>query len=148
MDIPVLIQPVPGGGFVARAGSPFDWIAEGSTAGEALANLQTEATRHFARGAQAGVIAVPNGEAAPVNDPPEVTRAKNMVINPPRPGENPWLQIAGTLDPNDPMLEEWRKAVEEYRREVDVDPNCAVRTTSQAETQRHQERPPNRGHFT
>ena len=43
MDIPVLIQPVPGKGFVARAGSPFDWTAEGATADEALANLQAEA---------------------------------------------------------------------------------------------------------
>jgi hypothetical protein len=123
MDIPVLIQPVPGRGFVARASSPFDWIAEGPTADEALANLQTEATRQFARGARAGLIAIPNGDSTTANDPPAVARAKTMVINPPAPGENPWLQIAGTLDPNDPMLEEWRKGVEEYRREIDTDPN-------------------------
>jgi hypothetical protein len=123
MDIPVLIQPVPGKGFVARAGSPFDWTAEGATADEALANLQAEATRHLANGVKAAAIVVPNGKAAPTNDPLAIARAKGMVINPPAPGENPWLQIAGTLDPNDPMIEEWRKAVEEYRREIDADPN-------------------------
>jgi predicted RNase H-like HicB family nuclease len=120
MDIPVLIQPVPGKGFVARAGSPFDWTAEGSTMDEALANLQAEATRRLSNGTKAAVIAVSNGQPTP--DPLALARAKGMVIEAP-PGEHPLLKWAGTLDPNDPMVQEWRKAVEEYRREIDADPN-------------------------
>jgi hypothetical protein len=84
MDIPVLIQPVPGKGFVARAGSPFNWTAEGATADGALANLQDEATRHLANGVKAAAIAVPNGKAATIDDPLAIARAKGMVINPPR----------------------------------------------------------------
>lgn len=122
MDIPVLIQPVPGKGFVATAPA-FGWSAEGKTEDDALANLQAEATRHVANGVKTAAIAVPNGKAATYDDPLAIAEAKEMVINPPAPGENPWLQIAGTLDPNDPMVEEWRKAVEEYRREIDADPN-------------------------
>src|SRR5262245_54244412 len=119
MDIPVLIQPVPGKGFVARAGSPFDWTAEGTTADEALANLQVEATRHLSNGAKAAVIAVPSGQSAP--DPLALARSKGMVIEAP-PGSHPLLKWAGTLDPNDPMVQEWQKAVEEYRRQIDADP--------------------------
>jgi hypothetical protein len=118
MDIPVLIQPVPGKGYVARAGSPFDWTAEGSTMDEALANLQTEVSRHLSNGAKAAVISVVNDASAS-----QLKVGASGIINPPKPGENPWLQLAGTLDPNDPMVQEWRKAVEEYRREIDADPN-------------------------
>jgi hypothetical protein len=120
MDIPVLIQPVPGKGFVARAASPFDWTAEGSTADEALANLQVEATRHLSNGAKAAVIAVPSEPPAP--DPLAVARAKGMVIEAP-PGDHPLLKWAGTWDPNDPFIQEWQRAIEEHRRQIDNDPD-------------------------
>jgi hypothetical protein len=123
MEIPVLIQPVPGKGFMATAGSPFGWTAHGSTATEALAKLQDEASRQLASGVQAATIAVPNGQSTAASAPPSTEWAKSKVINPPAPGTNPWLELAGTLDPADPLVQEWRKAVEEYRREVDSDPN-------------------------
>lgn len=34
--------------------------------------------------------------------------------------ENPWLRMAGTLK-DDPMVDEWRAAVEEYRRQCDIE---------------------------
>lgn len=122
MDIPVLIQPVPGKGFVARTGSPFDWIAEGATPDEALANLRAEASRHLSNGVKATVIAVPNGQPPTTNDSLAVARAKGMVVEAPL-GDHPLMKWAGTWNPNDPMIEEWKKAVEEYRREIDADPN-------------------------
>ena len=35
----------------------------------------------------------------------------------------PYAKFIGTWDPNDPVIEEWKKCIEEYRREVDADPN-------------------------
>jgi hypothetical protein len=120
MEIPVLIQPVPGKGFVARAASPFDWSAEGTTADEALSNLQAEATRHLSNGVTAAAIAVSNCQTSA--DPLAAARAKGMVVEPP-PGDNPLMKWVGTWDPNDPLIQEWQKAVEDYRREIDADPN-------------------------
>jgi hypothetical protein len=35
----------------------------------------------------------------------------------------PWARFAGTWDPNDPLIQEWERAVEEYRRKMDEDPD-------------------------
>ena len=95
MEIPVLIQAVPGKGFVARAGSPFDWTAEGSTEAEALAKLQSEAIRYMSAGASAVALTVPNGTSVTGLMPK--ASATTTVINPPVPGENPWMRFAGLL---------------------------------------------------
>jgi hypothetical protein len=44
------------------------------------------------------------------------------VLNRPAPGENPWLRLAGTWK-GDPTIDEFQRAVEEYRRKVDSDPD-------------------------
>ncbi len=97
MEIPVLIEPLPGSGFVARTGSPFDWSAEGATPEEAVRKLQSLASEHQASGVKTAAISV-NG------------------------GAHPWAEVAGSMKGN-PLLEEWRKAVEEYREEIENDPN-------------------------
>jgi predicted RNase H-like HicB family nuclease len=116
MNLPVLIQPIAGKGFLARAGSPFDWIAEGATAEEALKNLHAVAMKCIAGGCMIASITVPNW-----NDPLAKAKANGMVIEPPN-GDHPLLKWAGTWDPNDPLNQEWQKAVEDYRREIDNDP--------------------------
>jgi hypothetical protein len=97
MEIPVLIEPVAGNGYVARAGSPFNWSAEGSTPEEAVQRLQAVATAQQAAGMKAAAIRV---GAAP----------------------HPLLRFLGSMK-GDPLLQEWRKAVEEYRDEIELDPN-------------------------
>ena len=103
MDIPVLIQPVPGKGFVASAPC-FGWSAEGPTAEAAVALLQVEATQRETNGAQTAVITM-NGKG------------------PAKAAEHPLLKWAGTWDPNDPLIQEFEQAVADYRRQCDNDPN-------------------------
>lgn len=117
MQIPVLIEPVAGNGYVARAGSPFDWSAEGATQDEALQKLQAVVAAKVAAGARVAAV-----EILPATDPLTELRAKGMLVEPP-PGDHPLLKWAGTLDPNDPVIQEWQKAVEEYRRQIDNDPD-------------------------
>jgi hypothetical protein len=40
-----------------------------------------------------------------------------------QPGDNPWLALAGTLDPDEPLVQRWKEEMESYRREKDDDPN-------------------------
>jgi hypothetical protein len=105
MDIPVLIRPVPGKGYVATAPA-FGWSAEGATADDALANLNVIATRDLG----------------------DVYHVTNLDVGVPTAGElDPMLQdwkrlmeSAGELK-NHPLLDDWRNAVAEYRAEIDND---------------------------
>ena len=92
MELPVTVDLAVGGRYLARDRSGL--TAEGVTPEEAIANLRAEADRR------------------------KVERWKGMLITPP-PGDDPWLRWAGTWDPNDPVIEEWKQAVEEFRRERD-----------------------------
>jgi hypothetical protein len=117
MQIPVLIEPMAGSGFRARTGPPFEWSAEGATAAEALEKLRGEAAGRIAAGASVAMLEVP-----PVNDPLAELRAKGMLIEPLEPGANPWVEMAGTWK-DDPQIDEFRRAIEDYRKEIDGDPN-------------------------
>src|SRR5437867_3488057 len=97
MEIPVLIEPVPGNGYLARTGSPFDWSAEGATPEEAVCKLQAVASAQQAAGVKLAAISV-NGTV------------------------HPHAAIVGSMK-NSSLREEWRKAVEEYREEIENDPN-------------------------
>jgi hypothetical protein len=98
MELPVLIQPVAGNGYQARVGDPFGWVAEGATAEEALRNLKALAAQKVANG----------------------TRIATLHISI---SEHPWLRWAGTLK-DDPLLEEWKQAVAEYRQAIENDPEA------------------------
>ena len=37
--------------------------------------------------------------------------------------QNPWLAMAGMFDPANPIVQEWKEAMAEYRRQVENDPN-------------------------
>ena len=97
MEIPVLIEPLPGSGFVARTGSPFEWSAEGATPEEAVKKLQGVALERRAAGVHTSTINL-NGAVHPL------------------------AEFAGSMK-DSPLWDEWRKAIEEYREEVENDPN-------------------------
>jgi predicted RNase H-like HicB family nuclease len=122
MIIPVFIQQIAGKGYLARAGSPFDWSAEGATEEESLKNLQNVAMKCIVDGCKITSITVPD-----LNDPLAKAKANGMVIEPPQ-GEHLLSKWAGTL-PDDELTAMFRSAVEDYRREIDTDPN---RCTSNA----------------
>ena len=91
MQIPVVVEPS-GAGFVARAGAPFGWTAEGATADEAVAKL-----RERAAGVKVVTLDVPDGT-------------------------NPWAAVAGIMkDVPEDVWQEYLKAVEEYRDQSDKD---------------------------
>jgi predicted RNase H-like HicB family nuclease len=98
MEVSVLIEPVAGNGYRASAASPFAFAAEGATREEALRKLKELMEGKISGGA-------------------ELVR---LVIGAPEP---PWAKYAGTWRPDDPRIEEWKKAVEEYRRQLDEDTN-------------------------
>ncbi|HEV3168550.1 MAG TPA: hypothetical protein VGZ22_31375 [Isosphaeraceae bacterium] len=98
MQIPVLIEPVAGNSFRARSGEPFALAAEGTTRGEALQRLRELIATRIATGTEVVTL--------------EVTAS-----------EHPWASLAGMLQ-GDPLLEPWKQAMAEYRRQVDEDPEA------------------------
>lgn len=96
MKIPVLIERVANHGFRAKTGEPVPLSADGASADDAVRNLRAAFDKHLA-GKQLSAF-----DTAP---------------------ENAWLAMAGIFDPNDPLVQEWKKEMAEYRREVESDPN-------------------------
>lgn len=97
MEIPVLVEKLADGRYVARG---LGLCAEGPSDYHARYNLQEQIDRIVMYGGRVMSVVVP--------DPPS---------------ESPLTRMAGSLDPNDPMVQEWQRAVEEYRRQVDADPD-------------------------
>jgi hypothetical protein len=93
MKITVLIEPLNGKGFRATGSEPFSIRVEGSTREEAIKNFTTEAEARLKAGAE--LITLDIG-----------------------PTEHPWLKFAGMFK-DDPMFDEWKQAIEEYRDQVD-----------------------------
>ncbi len=98
MQIPVLVEPIANNGYRASAGEPLSLAADGASREAALAKLKELVQARLKNGA----------ELVPVEVTPE---------------PHPWMQFAGMFDPNDPLVQDWEKAMAEYRREVDEDPN-------------------------
>lgn len=98
MEIPVLIEPIAGNGYVAKTGEPLALRAEGATSDEALTNLKAQMAKRLTNGSQLVPVQVDAGD-------------------------NPWLAMAGMYDPNDPEVIAWIQAMKEYREEVENDPN-------------------------
>ncbi len=98
MDIPVLVEPVAGNGFRAKTGEPFALTAEGATREEAVARLRERISKQLNGGAT--VVSLQVGAAG-----------------------NPWLEMAGMFDKDDPLVQEWKQIMEENRRAADQDPD-------------------------
>jgi hypothetical protein len=95
MEVPVLVEPI-AGGYRAKAGEPLALSAEGATADEAIRSLRARIAQRLANGARIVSVKVPE--------------------------EHPWSQLAGMFE-DDPLFDEWQRAIAERRREMDNDPN-------------------------
>jgi predicted RNase H-like HicB family nuclease len=95
MNIPVLIEPVPGNGFRATGAEPFAAVAEGATPDEALARLRESVERRLQAGAR--VVSLPL--SAP---------------------DHSWLPFAGMFHGDDPIVQQWLEVLQSRRREPEA----------------------------
>jgi hypothetical protein len=99
MVIDVLIEPVAANGYRASGGGPFSALsAEGGTREEAMRKLRELIEAKLKAGSQVARLEI-------------------------KQGEHPLAKFAGTWQPDEKLLEEWKQAVEDYRRQVDEDPD-------------------------
>lgn len=99
MEIQVLIDSIANNRYRACSGPPFPFIAEGDTPHEAVQNLRQLIQDRLKAGAVICRINVPAHES-------------------------PMAQWAGSWKADDPLYEQWRQAVEEYRRQSDEASNA------------------------
>lgn len=92
MKIPVLIEPLPDKGFRAKCGEPFLFVVEAPTRHDALRQLELLIQEKLRTG--------------------EVFALKVSTMH-------PSSRYAGSLDPDDPTVQEWQAAIQEYRRQKD-----------------------------
>jgi hypothetical protein len=92
MQIPILVESISGDLYRAEAPAPFCVHAEGKSSQEAVENLRAEIVREFSNG------------------------KRIMLLEVPLPDENPWVKFAGCMK-DEPLLDDWRAAVAEYREE-------------------------------
>jgi predicted RNase H-like HicB family nuclease len=97
MEIPVLLEPLPGGGFQARSGDPLNLTAEGDSPDLALRKLRELIEIRLASGS--------------VLMPLEVSG----------PGPSPYRGAGIYRD--EPLFDAWRAAIDEYRQNIEDDPN-------------------------
>lgn len=98
MQIPVLVDRVKGNGYRARGTEPFALSARGATREEALAKLRAKIEARLKNGTE--LVALEIGSEA-----------------------HPWMQFAGMFK-DDPWIADWKRSVEEYRQQIDNDPNA------------------------
>ena len=98
MQIAVVVERVKGNGYRARGGEPFALSAKGATREEALANLSAKIEARLKNG----------------------TEVTGLVVGC---EPHPWMEFAGIFK-DDPLIEEWKKSIEEYRRKIDNDPDA------------------------
>jgi hypothetical protein len=97
MEIPVLIERMVPNSYRASTRDPFQLTAEGSTLAEAVRKLRELVQSKVADG--------------------EVTMREVG------PFSHPWDRFVGKWADDDPLVAEWEREVEAYRREVDENPN-------------------------
>lgn len=100
MEIPVLVEPVEGGGFRALSTFPFALQAEGTTSDEATQALRARIEGRMAAG---GTIATLEVAGSTGGAPGEV---------------HPILRHAGRFRSN-PLFQEWLQEIEAFRKSVD-----------------------------
>ena len=95
MEIPVLLEPLPSGGFRARSGDPLELTAQGDSPDSALRNLRDLIETRIASGSVLTTIEVPNTAV----------------------GRHPGAGIYR----DEPLFDRWRAAIETYRQEIEDD---------------------------
>jgi hypothetical protein len=100
VEVPVIIEPITGSGYraIGAGGLSVGLTADGATAAEAIDRLADQVRLRVNAGARLAELNVAGGPA-------------------------PWKQDAGYLS-DDPLYEPWRAAMEEYRRQLDEDPEA------------------------
>ena len=100
MEVPVIVETVAGNGYrvTGAGGLSVGLTAEGATAAEAMDRLAEQVRSACIAGAKLTELNVAAGPAT-------------------------WMQDAGYLR-DEPLYEPWRKAMEEYRRKLDDDPEA------------------------
>ena len=90
MNIPILIEPIPGNGYRATGGEPFAAVGEGATPEEALAKLRESVQRRLEAGARVVALQVS------VSD-------------------HSWLPFAGMFQEHDPVVQQWLEILQSRR---------------------------------
>ncbi len=97
MQIPVLIEPIDGNGYRARGAEPFALVAEGPTREAALAKLKELVQARLRKGAE--IVPLDLGQES-----------------------HPFAEFVGMFK-DDPLIEDWKKDMAEYRRKIDEQPD-------------------------
>jgi hypothetical protein len=97
MQIPVLVERLKTNGYRARGSQPFAVTAKGATREEALSKLREKIQRRLKDG----------------------TELVELELHA---SQSPLLKFAGMFK-DDPLFDDWQKAIAEYRREVEEDPD-------------------------
>jgi hypothetical protein len=100
VEVPVIIEPITGRGYRATGagGLSVGLTADGATPAEAIDRLADRVRLRVNAGARLAELNVAGGTA-------------------------PWKQDAGYLH-DDPLYEPWLAAMEDYRRQLDEDPEA------------------------
>lgn len=99
MKIQVLIEQMAANGYRVTGSAPFSFSVEAESREAALDQFRERINSQLASGAEIAHVDI--GEPEP----------------------HPMEKFFGMWSPDDPEIEKWREAVEEYRRQVDEDPN-------------------------
>jgi hypothetical protein len=89
MEIPVLIEPIPGIGYRASGGQPFGFVVEGATPEDALSRFKNQIATKLSNGSSVASVEIPSA--------------------------HPWAKAFGIFDASDPLVQEWLKIIEENR---------------------------------
>jgi hypothetical protein len=98
VQIPVLIERIARDGYRARGMKPFALSAKGATREEALAGLRAKIEGRLKKGTELVGLEV----GAPPHS---------------------WMAFAGMFK-DDPWIDDWKRSIEEYRKQVDEDPDA------------------------
>lgn len=97
MEISVLVEPLPGGGFQARSADALGLTAQGDTPDTALRHLRDLIQARTAAGAIFTSINVP--------------------------GRATTSHLGAGIYKDDPLFDRWKAEIEAYRQQVEDDPN-------------------------
>src|SRR3954470_1739484 len=101
MQIAVLVESIGPDRFRAEAPPPFAVTAEGRSSEEAVEKVRIKMAESVANGKQLVAVHVP---------------AKD---------EHPWMKYVGHLK-DDPLFDKWQAAIQEYRRQRDIEDGIKV----------------------
>jgi hypothetical protein len=90
MEIPVLIEPIPGVGFRATGGEPFAIVVEGTTPDDALKRFKKGVAEKLRDGVRVTSVEVPTTP-------------------------HPLAEFAGVFDEADPIVQEWLEIMRQQR---------------------------------